>query len=126
MALVPTLFGPLTLNGLILASSIQWASHALIMLGLLNHRMGGLHGHGLLRLLLKVIVASAGMGAITWLVAEALTHTLGRESLWEEVVVVGGATLIGFATYVALMVLFRADSGGLIQGLMKRRSSTSP
>jgi putative peptidoglycan lipid II flippase len=126
VALVPTLFGPLTLNGLILASSIQWASHAIIMLGLLNRRMGGLRGYGLLRLLLKVLVASAGMGAITWLVAQTLTHTLLPGSLWDEIIVVGGAALVGFATYVALMVLFRADSGGLIQGLLKRRSSTSP
>jgi putative peptidoglycan lipid II flippase len=126
VALVPTLFSPLTLNGLILASSIQWASHALIMLGLLNRRMGGLHGHGLLRLLLKVIVASAGMGAITWLVAEALTHALLPGSLWDEIIAVGGAALIGLATYAALMVLFRADSGGLIEGLLRRRRSTSP
>ena len=126
VALVPTLFGPLTLNGLILASSIQWASHAIIMLGLLNRRMGGLRGYGLLRLLLKVLVASAGMGAITWLVAETLTHALLPGSLRDEIIVVGGAALIGFATYAALMVLFRADSGGLIQGLLKRRPSTSP
>jgi putative peptidoglycan lipid II flippase len=121
-ALTPALFGPLTLNGLILASSIQWASHALIMLWLLNRRMGGLHGYGMLRLLTKTLVASAGMGAVTWLVAETLAQSLPAGSLMSEVVVVGGAAAIGFVVYVALMALLRVDSGGLVQGLLKRRS----
>jgi putative peptidoglycan lipid II flippase len=121
-ALTPALFGPLTLNGLILASSIQWASHALIMLWLLNRRMGGLHGHGMLRLLFKTLIASAGMGAVAWLVAETLAQSLPSGSLMSEVIVVGGATAIGFVVYVALMALLRVESGGLVQGLLKRRS----
>jgi putative peptidoglycan lipid II flippase len=126
-ALTPTLFAPLTLNGLILASSIQWISHALIMLGLLNRRLGGLRGHGMLRLLSKVLAASAGMGLASWLVAETLRHSLLPASLWAELTVVGGATVIGLAVYVALMALLRADSGGLVRGLLERRhpSSTS-
>jgi putative peptidoglycan lipid II flippase len=126
VALMPTLSGPLTLNGLILASSIQWASHALIMLWLLNRRMGGLHGHGMLRLLAKILIASAGMGVVTWLVAETLTDTLLPSNLFDELIVVGSATFIGFAVYVAMMALLRADSGGWIAGLLKRRSSTTP
>jgi hypothetical protein len=39
-----------------------------------------------------------------------------------EVIVVGGAAGIGFVVYVALMAMLRVDSGGLIQGLLKRRS----
>jgi putative peptidoglycan lipid II flippase len=121
VALTPTLFGPLTLNGLILASSMQWASHALIMLWLLNRRMGGLHGQGMLRLLLKTFIASAGMGAVAWLVAETLPQSLPPGSLVSEVIVVGGAAAVGFTVYVALMTCLRADSGGLAQGLLRRR-----
>jgi putative peptidoglycan lipid II flippase len=125
-ALTPTLYGPLTLNGLILANSIQWASHALIMLWLLNRRMGGLHGHGMLKLLAKVLFASAGMGIVTWLVAEALTRSLAPDSLVNELIVVGGATVVGFTVYVALMALLRADSGTLVGGLLKRRPPITP
>jgi putative peptidoglycan lipid II flippase len=113
-ALTPALFGPLTLNGLILASSIQWASHALIMLWLLNRRMGGLHGHGMLSVLFKAIVASAAMGAITLIVAETLTQVLPPDSLLSEVLIVAGAAAVGFAVYVGLMALLRVDNGGLI------------
>jgi putative peptidoglycan lipid II flippase len=125
IALTPTLFAPLTLNGLILANSIQWASHALIMLWLLNRRMGGLRGHGLLRLLLKVLIASAGMGVGTWLVAQTLTQALIPGRLINELIVVASAAVIGFAVYVALMALLRADSGTLVQGLMKRPPSST-
>lgn len=121
-ALTPALImGALTLNGLVLASSVQWASHALIMLWLLNRRMGGLHGHGMLRLLFKALIASVGMGVVTWLVAETLTQSLPSGSLVSELIVVGSAAAIGFAVYVALMALLRADSDGLL-----RRRSLAP
>jgi putative peptidoglycan lipid II flippase len=124
VALAPALFGPLTLNGLILASSIQWASHALIMLWLLNRRMGGLHGHGLLRLLVKVLIASGVMGAISWLVAEILGQTRIPGGLLNELIVVGVAACVGFIVYVALLAIMRADSGGLVRGLLKRPASS--
>jgi putative peptidoglycan lipid II flippase len=124
-ALTPALFGPLTLNGLILANSIQWASHALIMLWLLNRRMGGLHGHGMLRLLLKTLIASAGMGAVTWLMAETLSRSFSSGGVIDELIAVSGAAIIGFAAYIALMALLRADSGTFVQGLLKRRSPSS-
>ncbi len=115
-ALTPALFaGALTLNGLIFASSVQWAGHALIMLWLLNRRMGGLHGHGMRLLLLKIVVASAAMGAVTWLVAETLVQSLQSVSLLSEVIVVGSAAAIGFTVYVALMLLLRANDGGLLR-----------
>jgi putative peptidoglycan lipid II flippase len=124
-ALGPTIGRPLTLNGLILASSIQWASHAMIMLWLLNRRMGGLRGHGMLRLLVKTLVASAAMGSVTWLVAQVLEQSLPPTNLLNELVMVGSSAAIGFTVYVASMALLRADSGPLIRGLLKRRPSTT-
>lgn len=121
VALAPAFFGELTLNGLILANSVQWASHALIMLWLLNRRIGSLRGHGMIRLLSKVLAASACMGVVTWLVAELLAQALLPGSLVDEVFVVGIAAAIGFTLYVALMALLRADTGGLIRDITKRR-----
>lgn len=121
-ALTPALFvGALTLNGLIFASSVQWASHALIMLWLLNRRMGGLHGQGMRLLLLKIVVASAAMGLATWLAAETLVQSFQSTSLLSEVIVVGSAAAIGFSVYVALMLLLRANDGGLL-----RRPASTP
>lgn len=125
-ALVPALFRPLTLNGLILANSVQWASHAIIMLWLFNRRMDGLRGRGVRRLLIKVLIASAGMGAVTWLVAEMLSQAFFRGSLLDEMIVVGVAAAAGFAAYVALMALLRANAGGFVGGLLRRRPSSTP
>jgi putative peptidoglycan lipid II flippase len=122
-ALTPTLFGPLTLNGLILASSIQWAGHALIMLWLLHRRMGGLHGQGMLLLLSKVAAASAAMGGVSWIVVELTSQSLPAGRLMTELIGVGSATVIGFAVYVAVMALLRADSGGLLRRLLRRRAA---
>jgi putative peptidoglycan lipid II flippase len=126
VALAPAYFGALTLNGLILANSVQWASHALIMLWLLNRRMSGLRGHGMLRLLSKVLTASVCMGIVTWLVAELLAQALIPGSLIDEVFVVGISSAIGFTVYVALMALLRANTGGLVRGITKRRPSAIP
>jgi putative peptidoglycan lipid II flippase len=123
-ALAPTIVGPLTLNGLILASSIQWASHALIMFWLLNRRLGGLHGYGMLRLCVKIILASAVMGAVTWLASEILSQALPRTRLVNEILTVGVASIIGFLVYAALMILLRADSGPLTRDLFRRRRPT--
>jgi putative peptidoglycan lipid II flippase len=124
-ALTPTLFGPLTLNALIFANSVQWASHALIMVWLLNRRIGSLYGYGLFRLLSKVLIASVGMGAVTWFVAERLAKPVAPSGVIDEIVPVGGAAVIGFAVYVVLMTLLRADSGTLMAGLLKRHGSSS-
>ncbi len=121
-ALTPALWGPLTLNGLILASSIQWASHALVMLGLLNRRLGGLHGHGMLVLVAKILAASLGMGVVTWLAVETLRQALPDKTLVVEVLVVGGAALIGLVAYVAFVALLRADAGEMLWRGFKRRA----
>jgi putative peptidoglycan lipid II flippase len=126
VALAPAFFAKLTLNGLILANSIQWASHALIMLFLLNRSMGGFRGYGMVRLFSKVILASLCMGVITWLVAQMLAQALLPGSLLDELVVVGTAAVIGFAVYIALMALLRADTGGLVHALTKRRPPSTP
>lgn len=123
VALVPTLFGPLTLNGLILANSVQLASHALIMMVLLQRRMGRLQSYGLGRFLIKAVVSSLGMGGVTWVVAQTLSRWFPDGRLLGELLVVGGSALVGLAVYVALMVLLRADSGELVQGLLRRRRS---
>jgi putative peptidoglycan lipid II flippase len=126
VALAPAFFAKLTLNGLILANSIQWASHALIMLFLLNRSMGGFRGYGMVRLFSKVILASLCMGVITWLVAQMLAQALLPGSLLDELVVVGTSAVIGFAVYIALMALLRADTGGLVHALTKRRPPSTP
>jgi putative peptidoglycan lipid II flippase len=52
--------------GLVLASSLQLTTHALIMLWLLQRRLQGLEGGGLVRLTGRTVGATLAMGAATW------------------------------------------------------------
>jgi putative peptidoglycan lipid II flippase len=113
MVLVPTLFVPLTLNGLILANSLKWAAHALIMLFLLWRRVGSLGGHGARRLVLKVVAAAALMGGAVYLAAAGLARIVPG-GLVGEVLLVGGAGLVGFVIYGALATLLRMEEVNLV------------
>jgi putative peptidoglycan lipid II flippase len=117
-ALVPTLFRPLRVSDLALANSIQWISHALIMLWLLGRRLGGLRGYGMRSLIVKAIAATAVMGAATALVAWALApatrfgHTAGN------LIIVGGAGLTAVLVYGALMVILRVQELDIVKQLI--------
>jgi putative peptidoglycan lipid II flippase len=113
LALAPTLFMSLTLNGLILANSLKWAAHALIMLVLLRRRMGSLRGHGGRKLVLEVVVASAVMGGAVHLVSQRMMQIV-PPGLVGEVLLVGGSGLVGAGMYGALAVLLRVEEIGLL------------
>jgi len=113
MALAPTLFAPLTLNGLILANSLKWTAHALIMLFLLRRRIGSLGGHGVWLLLVKASAASAVMGGAVYL-ANLWLGSRVPAGLLGEVLLVGGAGLVGIAVYAAQAAAMRMEEMGLL------------
>lgn len=98
MALAPALFVPLTLNGLILANSLKWAAHALIMLALLRRAIGGLEKHEVWRLIFKSTAASLVMGVLVHAVVNGIGLISPAGMVGELLpVVVGG--LVGVAVY---------------------------
>jgi putative peptidoglycan lipid II flippase len=113
LALAPTLFVPLTLNGLILANSLKWAAHALLMLFLLQRGVDGLRGHGVKRALFKAAVASAAMGGAIYLIIGKVTRIVPA-GLVGEVLLVGGVGLVGIAIYGALAVSLRMEEVNLL------------
>ncbi len=113
LALAPTFWGSLTLNGLILANSLKWTAHAAFMLILLRLSIGGLQGHGIGRLVLKAGVASAVMGGIVYLTVMGLTLILPAGPVG-EVLLVGGGGLTGALVYGLLTVLLRMKEVGLV------------
>jgi putative peptidoglycan lipid II flippase len=112
MALLPWWLGVLTLPLLILANSIKLAAHALTMLVLTRRKMGGLGGHGIWRLVVKATVASAVMGGAVHVAAGKLAH-IAPAGLAGEVLLVGGAGIIGAIIYGALAALLRMEEVGL-------------
>ena len=114
LALAPALFGPLTLNGLILANSLKWAAHAVLMLALLRRRTGGLRGHGLGRTLFTAALLSAVMGVSVHFIERGLGRAV-PPGTWGELIVVGVSGLGGLALYGGLMLLVRRDQVRLLR-----------
>ncbi len=110
-ALAPSIISnrPLQVTDLAIANSIQWTSHALIMLWLVRRRMGGLYGFGLGRLVVKAVVGSIAMGIAVWLAITSITNTVGESSVSREAIGVVGAAIIGVTIYIAAMSVMRAD-----------------
>jgi putative peptidoglycan lipid II flippase len=122
-ALAPStlLSRPLEVADLAFANSVQWISHALIMLWLLERRIGGLRGFGLSRLTLKALVGSTAMGSGTWIVVGVLETSLGGTSLLREAATVGGAALIGVGVYLAAMAILRVGEVTHLRAFIRRR-----
>jgi putative peptidoglycan lipid II flippase len=119
LALAPTLFAPLTLNGLILANSLKWAVHALLMLILLRRRTGGVRGHGVWSTVFTAALLSAVMGVTVHFVKLALARIAPPGTLG-ELALVGGAGLAGLSVYVGLALLVRMDQVELLRRVVKR------
>lgn len=123
MAIVPPALSQraLQITDLAIANSVQWMSHALIMLWLLRYRLGGVGGRGLGRLALKAAIGSAAMALGAWLASRGLIAALGAPSIVTEAIVVGGAALIGLAIYLSAMLLMRAQEVRAIGRILLRR-----
>jgi len=115
---------PLEVVDLAFANSVQWICHALIMLGLLERRIGGLRGFGLRALTLKTLVGSAAMGIATWIVVVLLGNSGSGEfsGFVAEVVTVAGAALVGAAVYLAVMAGLHVGEMTHWGALIRRRS----
>ncbi len=125
-ALAPSLIlaRPLRVVDLAFANSAQWISHALMMLWLMERRVGGLRGFGLSALTLKAVAGSAAMGVATWIVVALLEGSQGRQTpaaLLDEIALVGGAALAGMGVYIGAMALLRAGEVTQLGELIRRR-----
>jgi len=122
-ALTPTLFRPLHVSDLALANSIQWICHALIMLGLLRRRLGGLGGYGVRALIVKAISAAAVMGAAAALMAWALTPAMQVGHTAGNLIVVGGAGAVAVLVYGALIVVSRVPELDVVYQQVLRQTA---
>lgn len=116
-----SLIRPLGMIGLILANSTQLTVHALTMIVLLQRRMGGLGGHGIMPLALKTILASLAMGGMMYLVLSGLQLVLDANDLMGKLVIVSGAGGVGLATYLGLLVLLRVEEARLVREMIWRK-----
>ncbi len=117
-ALAPTLFRPLHVSDLALANSIQWISHALVMLWLLRRRLGGLSGYGVRALIVKATAAAAMMGAAAALIAWALAPAMRVGHTAGNLIIVGGAGVVAVLVYGALMIALKVQEIDVVRQLI--------
>ncbi len=112
---------PLQVTDLAIANSVQWMSHALIMLFLARLRLGGLGGLGLWRLTLQASMGSIVMAIGAWAAFNGLNVIFGASSVLREGLGVVGAALVGFGLYVGVLLLWKVPETGLIWRIFTRR-----
>jgi len=117
LAVAFLLIQPLGYLGLVLANSAQLAGHALVMLWFTRTRLGGIGGEGLGATTLKLLCASAAMGAAL-LVLPALNF---GGSLVSQIVRVLVSALLGGMIYVLGLKLLRVRELDLIVGILQER-----
>jgi len=116
-----SLIRPLDMIGLILANSAQLTIHALTMLVLIQRRLGGLGGHGIMALAFKTLSASLVMGGVTYLALSGLQRVLDVNTLMGKLVIVGGAGGAGLATYLGMIALLQVEEARLVGGMIWRK-----
>jgi putative peptidoglycan lipid II flippase len=97
------LFPELGLPGLSLAFSLAYVIAALVALGVIGSRLGGLRGRQVGSTFARVTVVGVTMGVLTWLVADQLGYSSPTEAIMTTVV--GG--LVGLAVGVLGLWLMR-------------------
>jgi putative peptidoglycan lipid II flippase len=125
-ALTPALFRDLRMTDLVLANSLQLTGHALVMLWLINHRVGSMRGRGLRTTTIKALMASLAAGGAAFATAHWLAAPFSAQTLLHEVIVVGGAALTGLAVYGFLVGLLRIEEIGMVIELLRRRFRNRP
>jgi putative peptidoglycan lipid II flippase len=116
-----SLIRPLGMIGLILANSAQLTIHALIMLVLLQRRLGGLGEQGIMALACKALFASLVMGGMTYLVLNGLQRGFDVDTLLGKIVIVSGAGGVGLVTYLGMIALLRVKEARLVGEMVWRK-----
>jgi len=91
------------------------------MLVLLQRRLGGLSGHGIMALAFKTLSASLVMGGMTYLALGRLQSALDARTLVGKLVIVGGAGGVGVATYLGMVALLRVEEARLVVEMIWRK-----
>jgi len=109
------------LFSLMIADSVKHMLHAGISGWLLGRQTGGLHGQRLVPTVLKAGVAALAMGLMVYIGERAVAALIPPASLVGELILVGGAGMIGAVTFLALAALLRVEELSWLWGIVRER-----
>jgi putative peptidoglycan lipid II flippase len=94
---------------LMIADSAKHLIHMGLSLWLLHRKLGGLGHQQFFRTVLKVVMATALMGVVTWLVARGLADVMNIQGTRERFILVAVPSLIGGLLYLAVASAMRVQ-----------------
>jgi putative peptidoglycan lipid II flippase len=102
LALVVSLHGRLGFRAIAFGTALGSLVNAGLLMAAFRKRVGPLGRDGLYAAVLRVALASAGMGAVTWGAAHLLEGLVGTRGLTAQAVTALGPIALGLAVYSAL------------------------
>jgi putative peptidoglycan lipid II flippase len=120
IALAFPLYAWLGIPGLALAFALAYFVGAVVVLGVLRARLHGIDGAQMASSLIRIVIAGAVVGVVSWAAGELIGWSTFGEALLS--LVVGSAA--GGAVYVGLLVVLRVDELSAIRALVPARLRT--
>ncbi|MFI5121085.1 MAG: murein biosynthesis integral membrane protein MurJ [Thermoanaerobaculia bacterium] len=122
-ALCVALAGPMRHAGVALATAAGFWINFLALLALLRKRLGRLGGRAIGAGLLRLLLASLGMGAIVWAVSERLVPYRIAWSLSLRIGWVGAVAALGAFAFVAFAKLLGAPEVDEVLGAFRKKGA---
>jgi putative peptidoglycan lipid II flippase len=110
--------------GIPLATAVVNMAGAAALLYLMRRRVGSLDGRRTLSAVARVVVASAVVAGLAYLVWDPLDAGLGR-SFAAQLVSLGAALAVAIAAYLGMCRLLRVEELGVLRGLLRGRGRDS-
>ena len=120
-----SLAGPMQHAGVALATSAGFWINFLALLALLRKRLGRLGGRAIGAGLLRLALASLGMGAIVWSVSERLVPYQMAWGLPLRIVWVGAVASLGAVSFIVFAKLVGAPEVDEVLGALRKRAPDS-
>jgi putative peptidoglycan lipid II flippase len=115
------LYKPLGIAGLVIGTAIANAVMTALQIRRLRAGFNGrLEGDQTLMITVRIVVASALLAGVSWLIWKGLDSLLGR-SLPAEIVSVGAAITVGIFVYAKVVLAMRVPEARQIEGLVRGR-----
>jgi putative peptidoglycan lipid II flippase len=119
-ALAATLYAPLGVKGVVLGSVAGTIGMALAQAAALRRDLHGIEGGRILAATVRILIATAALGAVSYGVWYELDEAVGR-SLAGQVVSLGGGILVGIVVYTAAVLAMRVEEAQQIRRLIGGR-----
>lgn len=108
-------------RGLALSISVVAIVNFLLLLFFMRQKLKGIEGSRLLSTFVRVLIASAVMGVVSWWLSDRLESFVGTATLWGRMINVGGAITAGLVVFSLVARLMRLEEMDQIVGGLRRR-----